>query len=321
MRISLKLAFFLSGFMLSNLWHIAAQSDAILSQYFYTPVYYNAGAAGNGDAFNISAAGQIHDGSNKYAHVSADMPFSLGDRYRIGGGVIAEYAHTAITRDLSFSLPLAWKFSSGDKELSLGIAPGITSSRIKESQSIIDDDKEGEDSQANTETSSSTEKRNKTTRFNFGGGVWYNSKSFRAGLSFTHYGDKKQKEFADTMAHGGGTAYYFMAAGNIPVKSSLLDIEPSIVATLWSGKLYGQATARAIWKRCLWIGAGYRLHESAVAMAGIEFKGFKAGYSFLLPHKSDGYDRKGGHEVVAAYSLPLDLTAKKKPRHKSVRLM
>lgn len=315
MRICLRLAVLLSALMLSNLWHITAQSDALLSQYFYAPIYYNAGATGNAHVFNITAAGQFHNGSDKCAHVSADMPFSLGGTHRIGGGITAGYANTTILRTLNFSVPLAWKFSLGNSEISLGVAPGIMSSTIRSSGTVS-----GDELQTPAEESTKISSRHKT-RFNLGGGVWYNSQSFRAGLSFTNLGNKRLIDKADNRNHTGITAYYFMASGNIPIKSSLLDIEPSAIAMLSSGKINGQATARAIWKRCLWIGAGYRLHESAILMAGIEIKGFKAGYSYLLQHHSKGHNSKAGHEVVAGYSIPLELSDNKKPRHKSVRLM
>ncbi|MDE6543763.1 MAG: PorP/SprF family type IX secretion system membrane protein [Muribaculaceae bacterium] len=316
MRFSLRLTVLLSGLMLSNLWHIAAQRDALMSQYFYAPVNYNAGAAGYTDAFNITAAGQIHAGSDKYALLNADMPFSIGGTHRIGAGIMADYTNTAIFRNLKISLPLAWKFTLESSEISVGIAPGVTNSTLKTEQAITEDI-----TQESVISNSPTDKHHKT-RFNIGGGVWYNSKSFRTGLSFTHSGSQKLKNKTDTPSYiAGVTAYYFIAAGNIPVKSSLLDIEPSVIAVLSSGKLNGQATARAIWKRCLWFGAGYRLHENTVFMAGIEIKGFRAGYSFLMPHTSNSHSLRAGHEVTAGYSIALDLTPKNKPRHKSVRLM
>ena len=316
MRVSLRRGIVLSVLIVSSIWHATAQIDALLSQYFSVPVYYNAASVGNTNMINISAAGQMKNGSDKYAHLSTDMPFYLNSAHRIGGGITADYVNTALWRNMNFSLPLAWKFLLGSNEISIGIAPGITESTLKQEQHVAKDENVEE---ANDDSHLENYKK---TWFDLSGGIWFQSHYFRTGISFRHTGDKKMTDHTGNRSFPNKTAYYFMVAGNIPIKSSLLDMEPSAIFMLSSGKLLGQATLRSIWKKHFWIGAGYRLHENAVVMAGIEVKGFKAGYSFLLPHRTEVHnEHKCRHELVAGYSIPLEGRSKKLPRHKSVRLM
>ena len=281
----------LAGMMLGCVWQLSAQSDAMLSQYFLTPIYYNAGAAGTSDGLNITATGQLQHHTDimyRNAGIGADIPVAVGGSDNLGIGITTGYTGAGDYRGLSASLPLSWRLKAGSGHISICIAPGMSDGRI------TPDDK----------------KRKHKTRFDFGAGLWYCSKGFRAGISATHIGQKRR----DTCA---GMAFYAFAAGNTAIKGTLLNMEPSILIARRTGDFIGQISLRAIWKRVLWAGAGYRLHESAVVMLGISIKGLRAGYSYLLPSKH----LHGGHELMAGYSCGINTQKSPTGRHKSVRLM
>lgn len=277
--------------MSCGVWQMNAQNENVLSQYFSIATYYNPAAAGTTEFLNITGVGQTQrqsDVRSRQAHIEADMPVAIGSTRNLGAGIIANYAGAGSHKSLNVSLPVSWRLKAGSGHIAFGISPGVN------------------DSKGDADTNN---KRHKT-RFDFATGVWYNSKILRAGISATHVGRKQ----SDTCS---GTTYYVMAAGNIALKDALLNIEPSLIAVHAAGEYGGQATLRAIWRNHLWAGAGYRLHESAVTMLGLDIKGFRLGYSYIWPSKS----HKCGHEVTAGYSIRLDTSKKSHYRHKSVRIM
>ncbi len=314
--------------------NLNAQSNTVLSQYFSTPLFYNPGSAGDNNSINIIGAGQIQHTKPtleiKNGKASADMPLAINNHLTCIG-VMADYSSIGAYRSFNASLIGSWKIKVGEGTLSIGITPGVSDIKIKP----VD---QKNDSQYEKWKSNTTKHK---TRFDFGAGLWYKTRQWWTGISATHIGTKSQRSSTTDFVNlsqteneeneeatksgeydfSTGMAFYFIAGGNIVIKSSLLDLEPSLLAAYSGNRLNGQATLRAIWKKTLWIGSGYRSDHSTPLMLGVDIKGFRLGYSYILPVNQPSKDRHNGHEITAGYRLRLDLQKKSRHRHKSVRIM
>ncbi len=61
-------------------------------------------------------------------------------------------------------------------------------------------------------------------------------------------------------------------------------------------------------KELFWLGAGYRLNESAIVLLGVQYKDFKIGYSYDINVSSLGLPIYGGtHEIMVNYCFKLEL--------------
>ncbi len=68
-------------------------------------------------------------------------------------------------------------------------------------------------------------------------------------------------------------------------------------------------------------GLGYRHDDALVAILAAEYKGFYIGYSYDYPVSAISKASSGSHEIIAGYSLRLNLSEKNKNKHKSIRIM
>ena len=56
-------------------------------------------------------------------------------------------------------------------------------------------------------------------------------------------------------------------------------------------------------------------------MVGAEYKNFFLGYAYDYPLSAIARGSSGSHEIVAGYSLKINLTGKNRNRHRSIRIM
>ena len=82
-----------------------------------------------------------------------------------------------------------------------------------------------------------------------------------------------------------------------------------------------EITARARYRKMISFGVGYRWNDAIVATVAVEIKNFFIGYSYDYATTAINKASSGSHEIVAGYSLKLDLGEKNRHRHKSVRIM
>ncbi len=83
----------------------------------------------------------------------------------------------------------------------------------------------------------------------------------------------------------------------------------------------GIVTARARYRKMFSFGIGYRWDDAIVATVAVEFKNFFLGYSYDYTTSAIRQASSGSHEILAGYSLKLDLGDKNTHRQKSVRFM
>ena len=114
---------------------------------------------------------------------------------------------------------------------------------------------------------------------------------------------------------------YFTAGSNIPIKNTLFEIMPSVLVKSDFSFTSGEINARVRYRKFLSAGIGYRWNDAVVVTLAAEIKNFFIGYSYDYSTSAIHKASSGSHELMAGYSLKIDLSEKNRHRHKSVRIM
>lgn len=302
---------------------VMAQTDAQFSQYYDVKNYYNPAASGCGDMLNVSVGSRLQwtgipDAPKTFAAL-ADMPLPLLDR-RLGAGLVIRHESMGLYRGFIAAMQLSYRMKLWGGELSLGLQGGMLEETFKGSEVVLPDDDDfhegGDDAVPRTDISGSSA--------DIGAGVFYSSPRFWAGVSVSHVNNPSvtMTEGADReWEYEAGRTFYFMAGGNIPVKNTLFEIQPSVMVKSDFTFTTGEITARARYNKFITVGAGYRYRDAVTFIVGAEYRNFHITYSYDYATSAIAKAADGSHEIWAGYSVRLDFGRKNKYRHKSIRIM
>ncbi len=306
-----------------------AQGDVAVSQYWSAPTFYNPAAVGtDGENLRLRAGSRLQwvgvERAPKLFFGTGDMQLGFVDK-RLGGGVVINqeslglFTNTGVAAQGSYSLALL-----GGK-LSAGVQLGYYNSKFRGSEVVLPGD--GEGNSGVDEAIPTQDLVGQTV--DAGVGVWYSRPNFWTGVSVMHLTEPTISLGVDTQSDSGVSQFetvlrrgvYFMVGGNIPVKNTLFQMQPSLFLRNAIDGIGGEANLRASYNRFLTVGCGYRYKEAVTAMVGVEVRNFFAGYSFEYPLSALARVSGGSHEIVVGYSLKVDFGGENKYRHKSIRFM
>ncbi len=302
-----------------------AQVDAQFTQYFEVPSYYNAAAIGTSDFIRLRGGSRLQwvgiPKAPKTFLITGDMPLKILGK-RLGVGLVMQQESMGLYKNMTIGAQAAYKLKLFKGELGIGLQLGFIDESFKGSEVVLPD---GDDYHQGTDEGIPTNDVHGTS-FDLGLGVWYTHRYFWAGLSATHVNepsitmstdgnDGKEYEFK------AGRVVYFMAGGNIPIKNTLFEIQPSLLVKSDFTFTTGEVTARVRYNKFITAGLGYRINDAVSLMLGAEFKNFYLGYSYDYATSAISKASNGSHEIWAGYRLKLDLGEKNKHKHKSIRIM
>ncbi|MDE5989176.1 MAG: PorP/SprF family type IX secretion system membrane protein [Duncaniella sp.] len=315
-----------------------AQGDAMLSQYWALPTYYNPGAAGDTDNLRLRGGGRLQwigiDNAPKTFVLAADMPFKLLGK-RFGAGLVAQQESMGLFRNLTVNAQIGYKLKLLKGELTGSLQIGFLNEQFRGSEVYIpsDDDFHQPDDDAipNRDVSGNA--------LDLGLGLYYTHPKFWAGVSLLHANsptvtftsEGESASGSPSLPSGDGVAKkyqftakraaYFMAGSNIPVKNTLFEVIPSLIVRSDFTFTDFELTGRLRYNKLFTAGIGYRYNDALSLMLGAEIKGIFIGYSYDY-HTSDiSKASSGSHEIVAGYNLKLDFSEKNRNKHKSIRIM
>ena len=313
---------------------VCAQTDAQLSQYYEVPSYYNPAAIGNTDMVRIRLGSRLQwvgiDNAPRTILATADMPIKIGKK-RIAVGLTANQASEGLFRNLSINLQAGYKFNLFKGVMTAGVQLGYANEVFKGSEVLIPD---GDDYHESTDEAIPRTDVSGNA-FDLGAGIYYSHKYFWAGISGTHLMSPTIK-FSDDSQNNSSTStdntrgdyefqlrrtLYFMAGSNIPIKNTLFEVIPSLMVKSDFTFTRAELTGRLRYKKLFTFGLGYRHDDAVIATLAAEYKGFFIGYSFDYPTSAISKASSGSHEIIAVYSLKLNLSEKNKYKHKSIRIM
>ncbi|MDE6806544.1 MAG: type IX secretion system membrane protein PorP/SprF, partial [Muribaculaceae bacterium] len=227
--------------------------------------------------------------------------------------------------NLLANIQASYKLKLFKGTLSIGFQGGYYNSRFKGSEIYIPDN---DDYHQGTDTNLPTQDLSGNA-FDFSAGLHYSHRYWSVGVSGLHLLQPSVRLGIEGNESSDSQEYetilqrqlYFMADGNIPIKNTLFELQPSMLVRTDFSSFGAEVTARARYNKFLSFGAGYRWKEAVSVMIGAEFKNFFLGYAFDYPLSAINKASSGSHEIVAGYSLKLDFTGKNRNRHRSIRLM
>lgn len=310
----------------------SAQTDAQLSQYYEIPTFYNPAAAGSTEYLRIRGNARLQwvgiDNAPRSFSGAADMPFKFGSK-RVGFGLIVGQESAGLYKSLNIGAQVGYKLRKLGGEWTVALQLGVYDQTFKGSEVFIPGDDDFH--QSTDDAIPATDIHG--TAFDAAAGLWYSHKYFHAGVSCTHLTSPTITMTAENAAGGSETAgerkytfearrtLYFTAGGNIPIKNTLFEIMPSILVKSDLSFTTGEINARVRFRKFLSAGIGYRWNDAVVVTLAAEIKNFFIGYSYDYSTSAIHKASCGSHELMAGYSLKIDLTEKNRHRHKSVRIM
>ena len=300
---------------------LKAQVDNQYTQYYMVPGYYNPSAIGNTDYIHITLGSRAQWVGIKHAPLSfvglADMPFKFLNK-RFATGVSINQTSMGLYSGLNASAQLAYKHRLFGGTLSGGFQVGLVNEKFKGSEIIEIGGEEADDAIPKTDVSGNA--------LDLGVGLHYQHKYWWAGISATHLTEpsvemKAEGNEEDLYIFEAGRTYYFMAGGNIPIKNTLFELQPSVFVKTDFNLFQAEATMRVRYNKFITRGVAYRHNDAVSLVAGVEIKNFVVGYSYDYPISDISKATSGSHEVFVNYNVKLNLGDKNKNKHKSIRLM
>ncbi len=325
---SLVLASVLVAMMWAGVSVVHAQSDAQFTQYYEVPAYYNAGAIGTTDLLRIRGGMRMQwvgiDNAPRSFVATADMPLKLmGRRWAVG--LVLNQGSMGLYRSMNLGTRVAYHQPLFKGRLSVGLGVGFVDQSFKGSEVFLPD---GDDyHQGSDDAIPTTDIRGNALDLSLG--AYYTHRWFWAGISVNHL-NSPTVSFNSETGEGGvennyefkvGRSAYFMAGSNIAVKNTLLEVIPSLLVKSDFNFTTAEVTARVRYNRFLSAGVGYRYKDALSLILAAELKGFYIGYSYDYPTSAIAKASSGSHEIIAGYSLKLDLSDKNRNKHKSIRIM
>lgn len=317
-----------------------AQGDALLTQYWALPTYYNPGAVGDTDYLRIRGGARLQwmgiDNAPRSFIAAADMPFKLGNR-RLGTGLVVQQESYGLFHNFTLDAQIGYKLKVLKGELTVALSLGLYNQQFKGSEVYIPDDDNFHDSADDAIPTRDVA----GNAFDIGIGAFYVHKKFWAGLSILHAnnptvtfssdtetssrtgetGDGSTSEMAKNYQFTASRSAYFMAGSNIPIKNTLFELQPSALVRSDFTFTSWEATLRCRYNKFISAGVGYRWKDAVYAVVAAEIKGFYIGFSYDYPTGAIARATSGSYEIMAGYQLKLDFSERNRHRHKSVRIM
>lgn len=324
---------------ISTIFNAEAQTDAQYTQYWAVPNYYNPSLIGRSDFVNIRAGSRLQWAGIRHAPLSfmvaADSPFKLFGK-RLAAGLIVQQESIGLYRTINVDAQLAYGFKLFGGKLTPAIEIGFLNETFKGTEVVIPTG-EGDESDDDSGSSSSSSDPALPSgdvsgnSIDISAGISYEHKYFYAGISARHLTqpvvgmNSGTGEGGDTESRYEfqvGRMYYFIAGGNIPIKNTLFELQPSaLLRADFKATIQADITLRARWNKMISFGIGYRTQDAVSAMISAEIKNFFIGYSYDYPLTDIVKGTSGSHEVWAGYRLKIDIGEKNKNKHKSIRIM
>ena len=159
-------------------------------------------------------------------------------------------------------------------------------------------------------------------KIDFGEGIFYQHKYFYAGLAGLHLnaplvllGEKNEIKISPY--------FNFMAGGNIPVKNSLITIQPymRVMTDLvsWRASITAIGTYSYNGKE-FFGGVTYSPMTSVAFILGMDMKNITVSYAYELFTSGVGAEN-GNHDIFIGYKIDLGMFKKGKNKHNSIRIL
>jgi type IX secretion system PorP/SprF family membrane protein len=294
-----------------------AQQDPQFSLNRFNQLTVNPGFAGSSGLINLSALNRYQwvgfPGAPVTTVFNTDGSFHLiGNNDGIGLSVVSDVI--GFEKNISVGLNYSWRTKVGDGKLGSGISVGLMNKNINPDMTGI----EGSDL-INLSDPALPQGKASGVLADFGLGFYYQHKNYELALSARHL-NQPVLSFDESGRYSLRRHYYMSGNYTLQMANERFEAVPSFFfktdATTW------QADINMIvqYDKRLWGGAGYRIGDAIIIMAGAElWNGVKFGYSYDMSISALSRYNAGSHEFFIAYAI---LLYKKRTHvYKSVRFL
>ncbi len=295
-----------------------AQNDAQTSMYWATPTLYNPATAGSDSALHVTAFDRMQwvgvEGAPQTFFVSVDAPLKFR-RTRMGVGLSVLNDQAGLFRTTYVSAQINYSRHLLGGRLALGFQPAFVNQSFSGGDVFIPSGDAWDSSDTSIPSSDVAGKS-----FDIGLGAYYEYGNWYGGIGVQHL-NSAELELADFAYSQLETTLYFHAGGNIPVKRTLFVLQPSIlVKTTFQFTQY-DFTFRTTWNHKFWGGVSFRPSDAIVLMVGANIGSAIFGYSYDIGLSRFGMASGGSHEIMAGWTMPIELDKKTRHGHKSIRIL
>jgi len=287
-----------------------AQQEPQFTQYMDNMQYYNPAYVGSREMLNITALHRQQWAGFSGAPMTTTLGFHTPLRYEsVGVGLslmndkIGPTNATWINADVSYSL----RFKKHKGRLSFGLKGGIN---------LLNGDLSSLVKQDASEQALNTRYQNEIQP-NIGGGIYYQSTQWFVGLAVPKIIQNiKDANSLTSLEYLDQRHYYFTLGGYFNV-NRMLKIRPSAMLKVTeNAPLAVDGTLAFIIYDKLWLGANYRLEESAGVFVQYQISNqFKIGYAFEMATSKLRAHNAGTHEVVLSYDFLFKGKSLSSPRY------
>lgn len=300
----------LSGLM-SLLFPVAyGQQDAQFTQYLDNMLYYNPAYAGSREMMNLTAIHRQQWAGFRGAPMSTSFSMHTPLSYEsIGLGLsvlndrVGPLNNTWINADFSYSL----RFKKHKGRLSFGIKGGLNLLNGDLSTLIKT---EGNDEHLNLSYQNEVQP-------NVGAGIYYQSDQWFVGLSVPRFFEYRLSSAGFKQSEYFSQRHYYFTLGGYIKTGRMLKIRPSALLKITeNAPISLDVNLAFILYDKLWLGANYRLKESAGVIVQYQFTNqFKLGYAFDYSTTRLRNYSAGTHEVLLSYDLLFKSKSMTSPRY------
>ncbi len=287
-----------------------AQQDAMFSHYMFNGLFVNPAYAGSKEFVNTTLIARKQwtgfEGSPSTQIASLHAP--LNDR-RVGLGAVISNDKIGITNQTEFYGSYAYHIPMQTGKLSLGLSAGFSYFKSKFSDLTVWD---SDDPVYETNSLSNILP-------NFGGGVYYYSRKFYAGLSvpkILSY-DPDQSFHAEVERVHKMSRHYYFTSGVILTNGGELKFRPSfLVKYVTNAPLQYDINLNVLISDIIWFGGSYRSGDAAVLILEYQVnKKLRVGYSYDFTLSEIRRHSTGSHEIILGYDFGFNVLKMKTPRY------
>jgi type IX secretion system PorP/SprF family membrane protein len=297
---------------------LRAQNEPQISMYWAVPTVFNPASGGQDSSMHIAAFDRMQwvgvENAPRTFFFGADMPFKFLRREHAAGLLLIN-DEAGLFSTTTFGVQYAYKMPLWGGQLAVGVQGGAVNQSFAGGDVYIPDG-DAWDPSADAIPSGNVS----AMAFDCAAGIYYTHGLVYVGISAQHLtaATLELDEYAYSQLE---RIYYFQLGCNIPIKRTLFILQPSVLVKTQLQSTQTDYTLRFTYDHRLWGGLTYRHGDAVVVQAGVDLKNIRLGYAYDIGTSALAKVSGGSHEIVATYTLKLDMGKKEKHKHKSIRIL
>ncbi len=292
------LKIFLSIFLIIQFQqNLFAQQKPVLSQYMFNGLVLNPAYAGVHEHLNVTALYRNQWVNFEGAPVTSTFSAHSGLKGKnIGLGVLASNDKIGVHNDMSLYVHYAYKIRFSNGSLSMGLQTGLN--HLKSDYTLLDLKQPGDPNFGLV---------NQSIKFNFGTGLYYNTKTTYIGFSIPYLRKKRVVRENSLEQNFEDSRYYYLTAGQVLDLTPKIKIKPSFLLRLEENMpLAYDLNVNFYLEDVFNIGASYRSGESLITLFELKLNNYlRLGYAFDWVISDINNYTAGTHELMLNYRINL----------------